>query len=206
MVMVPRRKEVSDAEIREAARKVFLERGTQAPVTEVAKELGVSAATLFNRMGSKENLIVRALWPPDPPVLEALDAGVRPDVPIASQLLEIVAAIAAYVAEEIPATFTLYAAGARPNPSEQQEVTPFRLRRRLAKFLAQAAAAGAIRCDKPEVAADTIIGTMEARHLHAFLARRTISPRKSRYFARDLLRTVFGDDAVPPPRSSADSV
>lgn len=194
---MPRRKEVTDAEIREAARKVFLELGTQAPVTVVAKELGVSAATLFNRMGSKENLIVRALWPPDPPVLEALDSGLRPGVPAASQLLEIVAAIAAYVAEEIPATFTLYAAGARPKPGEQAEVTPFRLRRKFSRFLAQAAAAGAIRCDKPDVTADVIIGSLEAKHLHAFLARSTVSSRKSRYFVRDVLRTIFGSDILP---------
>jgi AcrR family transcriptional regulator len=46
-VFVPRRKEVSDAQIVQAARKVFLEHGTQVPVAVIAKVLGVSPATMF---------------------------------------------------------------------------------------------------------------------------------------------------------------
>ena len=72
---MPRRREVSDAQITRAARKVFLEQGTQVPVAVVAKELGVSPATLFSRMGTKNKLISAALWPPDPPVLKALEEG-----------------------------------------------------------------------------------------------------------------------------------
>jgi AcrR family transcriptional regulator len=189
---VSRRREVSDAQIIKAARRVFLEHGTQAPVTLVAKELGVSPATLFVRMGSKRRLIIAALWPPDPPVLKTLEHGVSSAAPIEQRLAEIVCQLASYVDAEIPATFTLYAAGLRAKPGEDySDVTPARLRRALAKWLRQAVRAGEIDCD-PRTVAELILGTLEARAMHAFLARRQISVRETRAFRRSLVATVLG--------------
>jgi AcrR family transcriptional regulator len=189
---VTRPKEVSDAEIIKAARKVFLERGTQTPVTEVAKELGVSSATLFLRMGSKDNLVTAALWPPDPPVMKRLDEGVRQGEPVDDQLLSIVYELADYVAAEIAATFLLYAGGRRPRPGEDfSEVTPMVLRRKLARWLTEAAGAGRRSGPKPEIAAELIMGTLEARNLHAFITKKPISTRASRAFIRDVVAAIF---------------
>ena len=136
---MPRRRSVTDAQINKAARRVFLEHGTQAPVAWVAQELGVSPATLFVRMGSKGRLITAALWPPDPAVLETLEQTVDGGMSIERQFRAIVTEIARYVEEEIPATLTLYAAGLRAKPGEDfSNVTPARLRRGLAKWLRQA--------------------------------------------------------------------
>jgi len=46
-----------------AAREVFLDQGPKAPVAMVAKKLGVSTATLFQRTGSKQQLMLMALQP-----------------------------------------------------------------------------------------------------------------------------------------------
>jgi AcrR family transcriptional regulator len=192
---VPRRREVSDAQIVKAARKVFLEHGTQTPVARVADELGVSPATLFVRMGSKRRLITAALWPPDPPVLETLERGVDSALSIEKQLLDITLQIAEYVEAEIPATFTLYAAGLRAKPGEDfSDATPARLRRTLTKWLRQAVRTGQIAC-APRTSAQLIIGSLEARTMHAFIGRRQISPRETRVFVRSIVATVLGRNA-----------
>ena len=196
-----RRREVSDAEIIKAARRIFLEHGTQAPVAVVAEALGVSAATLFVRMGSKRRLITAAMWPPDPPVLDTLERGIGDSATIERQLRDITLELASYVEAEIPATFTLYAAGLRAKPGEDfSDVTPARLRRGLTKWLRQAVGTGEIACD-PRTAAELILGTLEARAMHAFIGKRPHSARETRAFVRALLATVVGRrhaEAAPP--------
>lgn len=191
---MPRQKEVSDAEIRKVARRVFLEKGTQTPVTVIAKELGVSSATLFLRMGSKDRLLIAALWPPAPPVEAVLDCGVRKETPVPEQLLEILYQLAVYVAVEIPAIFMLHAAGVKAPTDDLSNVTPLRLRRKLSRWIASAQAAGQLRHVKPDVAAELIMGTLEASNLHAFVQRREISSRRNRVIVRELVAAIFDSD------------
>jgi AcrR family transcriptional regulator len=177
------------------ARKVFLEHGTQVPVAAVAKELGVSAATLFVRMGTKNKLISAAFWPPDPPVLKTLEERLPGSAPIEEPLIDILVAIAGFIDAEIPATFTLYAAGLRPKTTDDfSDATPRRLRRALTKWLREAMRAGSVDCD-PRMAAETLIGTLEARAMHAFLGKRPLPERDTRRFVRSLFATVLGPQA-----------
>ena len=76
---------MSDREISVAAREVFLDRGPKAPVAMVAKKLGVSTATLFQRTGSKQQLMLMA-FQPDSMLVTELDRGVQPGVPVREQL------------------------------------------------------------------------------------------------------------------------
>lgn len=81
-----RPREVTDDQIRATARRCFLERGAGVSAAEIARELGVSHTTLFNRFGSKEGLLVAALGPPaQVPWIAALEAG-PDDRPIRDQL------------------------------------------------------------------------------------------------------------------------
>ena len=179
-----------------AARKIFLEHGTQVPVAAIAKELGVSPAAVFVRMGTKSKLISAALWPPDPAVLALLETGAIEAAQFERRLLDIVVDIAVYTESEIPATFTLYAAGLRAKPGDDfSDVTPARLRRALTKRLREAVDAAVIRCD-PRIAAEVIIGTLEARAMHAFLGKRAKSARDTREFVRRLIATAIGRPLV----------
>lgn len=188
---MPRRREVSDAQIVRVARKVFLEQGTRVPVSVVARELGVSPATLFQRMGTKNKLISAAFWPPDPPVLKALEDRHFDGGPVDQQLVEIMIAITRFVDAEIPATFTLYAAGLRPKPTDDfSDVTPRRLRRALTKWLRDAVSAGKLEGD-PRMVTEALIGTIEARTMHAFLGKRALTERDTRSFVRSLVATVL---------------
>jgi hypothetical protein len=106
-------------------------------------------------------------------------------------LREIVTELAGYVDAEIPATFTLYAAGLRARPGEDfSDVTPARLRRALTKWLRQAVRAGELHC-APRTAAELILGVLEARAMHAFLARRAVPAREHATFIRVLAKSVL---------------
>jgi AcrR family transcriptional regulator len=188
---VARRREVSDAEIIKAARKVFLEKGIQEPVDSVAKELAVSPATLFVRMGTKQRLINAALWPPDPPVLKTLQQGYQPTLPFEEQLRDILWELAVYAKAEMPPTFTLYAAGGRDQAGANiDEVPPRVLRRALTRWLGQAARAGEVAFD-PRTVAEMTIGALEARAMHAFLAKREHTNRETRAFIRSMVATIL---------------
>ncbi len=106
-----RPKEVTDEQIIAAARRCFLERGAGVSATEIARELGVSHTTLFNRFGSKETLMLAALGAPKEVAwAAALRAG--PDErPIKEQLVEHTAKIAAYFDELQAGLAVLQAAG-----------------------------------------------------------------------------------------------
>ena len=103
-----RRRQVSDREISVAAREVFLDRGPKAPVAMVAKKLGVSTATLFQRTGSKQQLMLMAFQPDGAPLTE-LDRGVQPGVPVREQLGQVLIEINQYLGAVISASITLRA-------------------------------------------------------------------------------------------------
>lgn len=142
-------------------------------------------------MGTKARLISAALWPPDPAVLRDLESRSFEDGPLDEQLIKIAIGIAHFVDEEIPATFTLYAAGLRPKATDDfSDATPWRLRRALTKWLRDAVHAGKVDCD-PRMVTETLIGTIEARAMHAFLGKRNFTKRETRTFVRSLVATVL---------------
>ena len=116
-----RRRQVSDREITVAAREVFLDRGPKAPVAMVAKKLGVSTATLFQRTGSKQQLMLMAFQPDGAPMTE-LDRGVQPGVPVREQLGHVLIEINQYLGGLIGASVTLRAACIEAEPSGAHSV------------------------------------------------------------------------------------
>jgi AcrR family transcriptional regulator len=182
-----RRRQVSDREISVAAREVFLDRGPKAPVAMVAKKLGVSTATLFQRTGSKQQLMLMAFQPEGTPITE-LDRGVVPGVPVREQLTHVLIEINQYLGAVISASVTLRAACIE---AELPEPTPTRLRLELAGWLTQAAAAGLLTVVDPRTTAEVLIGTIESRHIHAYMQQRELSSQQHREFIAAMLDVVF---------------
>ena len=185
-----RPKEVTDEQIVVAARRCFLERGASVSAVEIARELGVSHTTIFNRFGSKEALMIAALGPPAKvPWVAALEAG--PDErSIREQLVEHGTVMSAYFQELQSGLALLQAAGisakkaygrhkGEPPPAQAFRALTAWLRRaqrqkRLAKCDVETLAAtilGALHgwastarvCGKPTAAADG------ARHVDRFV-------------------------------------
>lgn len=188
-----RPKEVTDDQIIEAARRVFLEFGVQSPLAKVADELGVSSTALHLRMGSKKALLLKALCPTDPPVIRELESGFDEAVPVAKQLRQILLELQTWTEAEIPATFTLYSIGTMPNQKEIEDSQPERLRRALTRWLRKASKIKPMSCP-PRIAAEIFLGVLEARALHAFITRRPNTTRESRAFILELVATIFPEE------------
>jgi AcrR family transcriptional regulator len=82
---MPRRKSISDEDLLDRALRVMTEAGPSVTLADLAKEAGVSPATLLQRFGDKQSLIERAfaqdnarfaVW------LENLPAGMGADIVI----------------------------------------------------------------------------------------------------------------------------
>lgn len=182
-----RRRQVSDQQISVAAREVFLDRGPKAPVAMVAKKLGVSTATLFQRTGSKQQLMLMALQP-DAAVLTELERGLQKDLPVRPQLEQVLVEINEYLGIIILGSMTLRAARITADLSEP---TPYTLRSLLAQWLEQAHAAELLRVVDPTTTADVLIGTLESRHIHAYMREQRLSAKEHREFVRAMLAVVF---------------
>src|SRR5204863_2878540 len=133
-----RRRQVSDREISVAAREVFLDQGPKAPVAMVAKKLGVSTATLFQRTGSKQQLMLMALQP-EGTVITELERGVQPGIAVREQLSQVLIELNEYLGTIIGGSVTLRAAGIAVEPPEP---TPQRLQLLPTQWPAQATSLG----------------------------------------------------------------
>ena len=182
-----RRRQVSDRQISVAAREVFIDRGPKAPVAMVAKKLGVSTATLFQRTGSKQQLMLMAFQPEGIPLTE-LARGVLPDVPIREQLSQVLLEINEYLGAVIAASVTLRAAcieASLPAP------TPSEVRAQVAAWLGQASSRGLLTVSDIQTTADILIGAIESRHIHSYMQQQRLTSQQHRDYIRAMLDVVF---------------
>ncbi len=190
---MPRPKLVSDEQLLQAARRVFLKDGFKAPVSAVAKELGVTPAALFHRVKSKERLFLHALYPKDPPELQALEGRPAEGGRVQEQLIEILSGLTEYLSHAMPAMFHLHSGGL-PVGRKKYKKPPnvmLRLHIGLAKWLRYAASRGTIRIKNPVIAAEALLGALEARYLRGYLLGETFTPAENRAFVSDLVAEII---------------
>jgi AcrR family transcriptional regulator len=189
---MPRPKQVSDEQLIQAARTVFLKDGFKAPVAAVAKELGVTPAALFHRVKSKERLFLQALYPKDPPELQALEGRPAEGGRVQEQLIDILFGLTDYLSHALPAMFHLHSGGLPVGPQNKKPSNAMlRLHIGLAKWLRYAASRGTIRNKNPVIAAEALLGALEARYLRGYLLGETFTPAENRAFVSDLVAEII---------------
>ncbi len=160
-----RPKEVTDEQIVVAARRCFLERGAGVSAADIARELGVSHTTLFNRFGSKEALMIAALAPPQIlPWAARLSEG--PDErPIREQLIEIGVVMSDYFTHLAAGLSVLRAAGIGPEKLFRRgsEPPPVQAFRALSGWLKRARRRGLIGDVDIAALTSTMIGALHNR-------------------------------------------
>ena len=187
---MPRPPRVSDADILLVARRCFLEHGPATSTNVIAHELGVSQAALFKRFGTKHELMVRALLPPEvPPWVPMLQRG--PDErPIPDQLREIGTAMSRFFAEMIPCISTLRASCdmAEVMRSEFKVPPPIRGRMALQAWLESAMSQGRIRGVASRLVAEAFIGALHGR---AFMSYIVGESNESQHDVDDLIDVIW---------------
>jgi AcrR family transcriptional regulator len=200
---MPRPRQVSDEQIRTAARKVFHRVGINAPVALIAKALGVTPAALFHRTGSKEQLFVMATTAVEPrqfKVIQALRSGPTRDSSLEDQLIEILTRLSAHLAVVCPNIFLRYAAGLE---GRKRRGLSDATRQDLAAWLQRAKPLGSWQFGSAAVLADALVGSIEARHFWGFLHRRRTSVAAEQHFVHALIHELLGPSRSPARRAAA---
>ena len=168
-----RPRQISDEKLLEVARSVFLEQGAGASTAVVAERAGISQGVLFQRFGTKEQLLIKALEPPrDVSWIERAEAG--PDErDLRDQMRELGEDIAEHLAQVIPALMVLRAAGlrleARWGREEGAAPPPLRGLRVMRAWFEAAKAQGRLGEVDPSALALAFVGALQSwvmmRHL-----------------------------------------
>jgi AcrR family transcriptional regulator len=171
---------ITDEQLTEAARAVFLSQGPAAPLAAVAARLGVSAAAVLQRAGSKAALVQRALTPPVPPALArfARPPGPRPARELETALVELLGGLEAIV----PALVALRGGGLPRPPGAAPTVE---LRRALAGWLRQVPTVVS-----PQVCAELLLSSLEARVFNRYLGGDALAPGTDRAFVHKLVAAL----------------
>ncbi len=191
-----RPRQFTDKELIAAARAMFLEHGPSVSGARIASELGISSAALFKRVGTKQELLRRALIGGDvPPFLPILENTPPDDRPVAEQLLEHDARIDAFFAKAMPAIAMLKAAGLCPHDvfSDQATPPPVRAVQALTKWFETLVEQGRVTVESPQALAIAILGSLQARYaIRSFLgdAYPDGGPNYTRLLVDTLLRGI----------------
>jgi len=137
---------VSDEAILAAARSCAVERGPAVPLDVIANRVGLTSPALLKRFGTRQELMIAALRPIDPPAWVAELADGPDDRPLAVQLRELIDRILHFFSSEMPCLTALSESGF---PVEHifdraQTPPPIRSIRALAQWLARAAERGLV--------------------------------------------------------------
>src|SRR5690606_13252082 len=138
--------------------------------------------------GSKQQLILMALTQPDSSPTTELERGLPEGVPPREQLARILLQLNDYLGGLISSSLMLKAARIE---ADFPEPRPSTVRRLLAEWLAAAADAGALPVTDPKTTADVLIGTLESRHIHAYMQQLHYSTRQHRDYIRQMIAVVL---------------
>lgn len=184
---------ISDEDIQDAARTIFVEHGPNAPVALVAEKLGVTHAALFGRVGTKERLMLDALRPGRPRAIERL-AEAPPEEGAEGRLIEILVELMAFFQQVVPSLVVLRAAGRSMAdlPPRGEAPPPVALRWALARWLERAGESGALAPVRAWAVAEGLLGAMEARCFNRYLGGGAFAPGTDEVFVRELVSGLLG--------------
>ncbi|QAT89058.1 TetR family transcriptional regulator [Corallococcus coralloides] len=189
---------VTDLQIDEAARAVFLAQGPSAPLQDIAKRLGISQPALLHRVGTKEALMARALRPVPPTALALLAPGPEDTESIEDQLLDALLHHRDFLRQLVPWLFVLhYSALGGARALHLETPPPVALREGLTKWLTRAKRAGRVDLAQPRVAAEALCGALEARCFNAHVGGSTYAPGEDEVVLRQLIRVLLTPREAP---------
>jgi AcrR family transcriptional regulator len=152
---------ITDAQILEAARAVFLERGFSATTQEVATRAGVAAGSVFNRFKTKAELFQAAMLPQldDPGWLLSLERRVRQG-DLKETLCEVGLEAIGFFRQILPLIMMHWSNPLAQNPLMVPNAPPIRAVKRLTRYFEAEIRAGRLRRHDPEIVARVFLGSI----------------------------------------------
>jgi AcrR family transcriptional regulator len=158
---MPRIPKITNQQILDAAREVFLEKGFIASTLEIANRAGVSEGSIFKRFSTKEELFFTAMGIPETPgwVKQLENLSGRGD--LKENLVQICLQIVEFHREVMPRLVMLLSRGdAMPKPPHEANAKPIRDVKRLSHFLEREMQQGRLRPCEPKTVAHILLGCL----------------------------------------------
>jgi AcrR family transcriptional regulator len=183
-----------------------LELGPQVSLDLVAGKLGVTGPALLKRFGSREELMLRALRPPEVPhFLGELSSGPT-NAPLEEQLELLLTRFWEFLAEVMPRIIALRESGISFAKVFDKRQAPLRTNEALIAWLDIAVKKGLIEAPNTESVALAMIGSLQARAMTAHILKQSFSLEAQRAYLQDLARLftravtpTFKRSTVRPP-------
>lgn len=199
---------ITDDQILEAARIVFLRDGINASTVEIARLAGVSEGTIFRRFATKDALFRAAIKTPAVPSwVRELDV-VSGQGDMRENLVRIAREIIRFVRERMPLVMLGWShKPAPPDPApEEEEPAVVRDSRRLIRFLQEEVDRGRLRPCKVGMVARLLLGTCINIVQDSVLHKKPLGDEEIDRFAADLVETLWQGIAPCYPSPSGEPV
>lgn len=194
---------VSDEQILDTARQMFLEHGPKVSMEVIADRLGVSAQAVFKRFSTKQELLLECLRPPSvPPWAEELQHGPS-DEPLAQQLTHVVTVISRFFVEMAARMAVLHWSGISEKEllSRYDPPPPVIGIRALSNWLRKAHERGLIRAIDTEATALALLGSLHGPvFLEKMMGLKVIDHSPEEYVRQVV--SVYTQGLCPDERSS----
>ncbi|MEW5738507.1 MAG: TetR/AcrR family transcriptional regulator [Myxococcota bacterium] len=188
---------ISDEQILATMRACVLEHGPQVSLDVVAGRLNVTPPALLKRFGTRRELMVKALRPPENPAVFARMAVAPDGRPLPVQLEEVLGGLWDFLAEAMPCIFALRESGIPHDEIfDPRRDSPARFIKALKGWLERAAAAGLVENQALDTAAVALLGAVQTRVFTAHVMKQPLTPRARREYLDDL--TQFFTRALAP--------
>ncbi len=191
-----RPRSITDSAILQATRDCLREQGASVSTAKIAEVLGISQATLFQRFGTKEKLLIDAvhsgLAQSAVPLFQLYESG--PDErPLHAQLCEIGRAVAGMFEEHFPLMQALQAAGITHERmfAGMDTPPPVRGRRAFVAWLDRAQAAGHLPGVDTSVFAAAFAGAIHGRSFMERLSGEAMLTHSLDEFLDSLVRLLL---------------
>ncbi|MBW4644369.1 MAG: TetR/AcrR family transcriptional regulator [Goleter apudmare HA4340-LM2] len=173
MARIPK---ITNQQILEAARNVFLQKGFSGSTLEIAQRAGISEASIFKRFSTKEELFFAAIGIPDKPLwIQELNSLLGKG-DIKQNLIQICHQILEFHREVMPLLMMLRSRGkALPEMGLESESKPVRDLKILTGFLEHEIKQGRLRACEPKTIAHTLLGSL----MNYVLLEQMLSPPES---------------------------
>ena len=152
---------ITDEEILEAAREVFLEQGPQVPTSEIAARAGISEGTIYRRFETKEELFEAAMGIAEPDWFETI-RQLEDSEDLEDALVTIADEIVDFFFDLVPKMTMMMSSGTDHAGlfKGKPEAPPIRAIKVLSGFFAAQQKAGRVGDCDPEIVARMFLGTL----------------------------------------------